>query len=121
MLVRSCRRTRPRHAGRLEAIPPHCSAALIASASNIRRHWAISRSATKGPDNGAATPRHRLRGLRETCLANARLAGQSKSGLRSGMLKLDELVTRSYTLDEVAQGFSDLHAGVNIRGIVLFD
>jgi S-(hydroxymethyl)glutathione dehydrogenase/alcohol dehydrogenase len=40
---------------------------------------------------------------------------------RSGMLKLDELVTRTYTLDEVAQGFSDLHAGVNIRGIVLCD
>jgi S-(hydroxymethyl)glutathione dehydrogenase/alcohol dehydrogenase len=40
---------------------------------------------------------------------------------RSGMLKLDELVTCTYTLDEVAQGFSDLHAGVNIRGIVLCD
>jgi Zn-dependent alcohol dehydrogenase len=40
---------------------------------------------------------------------------------RSGMLKLDELVTQTYTLDEVAQGFSDLHAGVNIRGVVLFD
>jgi Zn-dependent alcohol dehydrogenase len=40
---------------------------------------------------------------------------------RSGMLKLDKLVTRTYTLDEVAQGFSDLHAGVNIREIVLSD
>jgi S-(hydroxymethyl)glutathione dehydrogenase/alcohol dehydrogenase len=40
---------------------------------------------------------------------------------RSGILKLDELVTRTYTLDEVAQGFSDLHAGLNIRGVVLFD
>jgi S-(hydroxymethyl)glutathione dehydrogenase/alcohol dehydrogenase len=40
---------------------------------------------------------------------------------RSGALKLDELVTRTYTLDEVAQGFSDLHAGINIRGVVRFD
>jgi NDMA-dependent alcohol dehydrogenase len=40
---------------------------------------------------------------------------------RAGILKLDELVTRTYTLDEVAQGFSDLHAGLNIRGVVLFD
>jgi Zn-dependent alcohol dehydrogenase len=40
---------------------------------------------------------------------------------RAGMLRLDELVTRTYTLDEVAQGFSDLHAGLNIRGVVLFD
>jgi Zn-dependent alcohol dehydrogenase len=40
---------------------------------------------------------------------------------RAGILKLDELVTRTYTLDEVAQGFSDLQAGLNIRGVVLFD
>jgi len=40
---------------------------------------------------------------------------------RADILKLDELVTRTYTLDEVAQGFSDLHAGLNIRGVVFFD
>jgi S-(hydroxymethyl)glutathione dehydrogenase/alcohol dehydrogenase len=35
-----------------------------------------------------------------------------------GVLKLDELVTRTYTLDEVAQGYQDLHDGKNIRGVV---
>jgi hypothetical protein len=30
---------------------------------------------------------------------------------RDGKLKLDELVTRTYTLDEIAQGYKDLHAG----------
>lgn len=39
----------------------------------------------------------------------------------AGQLKLDELVTRTYTLDEVAKGYQDMHAGTNIRGIILFD
>jgi Zn-dependent alcohol dehydrogenase len=38
-----------------------------------------------------------------------------------GRLQLDEMITRSYHLDEVAQGFSDLRAGRNIRGIVEFE
>ncbi len=34
-----------------------------------------------------------------------------------GHLKLDELVTKQYKLDEVAQGYEDMHAGKNIRGV----
>ncbi len=37
-----------------------------------------------------------------------------------GRLNLDELVTRTYTLDELPQGFEDLHAGRNIRGVVRY-
>ena len=37
-----------------------------------------------------------------------------------GTLKLDELVTRTYTLDEIAQGYEDMHAGTNLRGVVLY-
>lgn len=37
-----------------------------------------------------------------------------------GKLKLDELVTRTYTLDEVAQGYKDMHAGTNLRGVIVF-
>jgi S-(hydroxymethyl)glutathione dehydrogenase/alcohol dehydrogenase len=40
---------------------------------------------------------------------------------QSGMLKLDELITSTYTLDQVAQGYEDMHAGKNIRGVVLYD
>ena len=40
---------------------------------------------------------------------------------RDGKLKLDELVTATYTLDQVAKGYEDMHAGKNIRGVVLFD
>jgi NDMA-dependent alcohol dehydrogenase len=39
---------------------------------------------------------------------------------RDGKLKLDELVTREYSLDEVALGYEDMHAGKNIRGVIRF-
>lgn len=39
---------------------------------------------------------------------------------RHGRLKLDELVTRTYTLDEINQGYGDMLAGKNIRGVVVF-
>jgi Zn-dependent alcohol dehydrogenase len=38
-----------------------------------------------------------------------------------GKLKLDELVTKHYKIDEVAQGYEDMHAGKNIRGVLIFD
>ncbi|NMH96276.1 NDMA-dependent alcohol dehydrogenase [Pseudonocardia acidicola] len=37
-----------------------------------------------------------------------------------GVLKLDELITTRYALDEIAQGFDDMHAGRNLRGVVVF-
>lgn len=36
----------------------------------------------------------------------------------AGELKLDELVTQRYTLDEVNQGYEDLRSGQNIRGVI---
>jgi NDMA-dependent alcohol dehydrogenase len=39
---------------------------------------------------------------------------------RTGQLKMAELVTREYSLDQINQGFADLHAGVNIRGVVRY-
>ena len=39
---------------------------------------------------------------------------------RSGDLKLRELITRSYTLDDINQGYADLDAGKNLRGVVVF-
>jgi S-(hydroxymethyl)glutathione dehydrogenase/alcohol dehydrogenase len=38
---------------------------------------------------------------------------------RDGHLELDRLVTRTYSLDEVNQGYADMHAGMNIRGVLL--
>ena len=38
---------------------------------------------------------------------------------RSGKLKLDELITRTYTIDEAVQAFEDLAAGKNARGMIV--
>jgi S-(hydroxymethyl)glutathione dehydrogenase/alcohol dehydrogenase len=37
---------------------------------------------------------------------------------QAGQLKLDELITTRYTLDDINQGYADMHAGRNIRGII---
>jgi len=39
---------------------------------------------------------------------------------RAGKLKLNEMITRRYTLDEVNQGYEDMLAGRNIRGVIEF-
>ncbi|MGV0739737.1 NDMA-dependent alcohol dehydrogenase [Mycobacterium syngnathidarum] len=40
---------------------------------------------------------------------------------RGGQLKLDELVTRTYTLEDINTAFQDLRSGVNIRGVIMYD
>jgi Zn-dependent alcohol dehydrogenase len=37
---------------------------------------------------------------------------------RQGRLKLDELITRRYTLDDINDGYDDMRAGRNLRGII---
>jgi S-(hydroxymethyl)glutathione dehydrogenase/alcohol dehydrogenase len=39
---------------------------------------------------------------------------------QQGSLKIDELITTEYTLDQVQQGYDDLAAGINVRGVVSF-
>jgi alcohol dehydrogenase (nicotinoprotein) len=40
---------------------------------------------------------------------------------KSGQLKLDELVTRKYSLGEVNQAYQDLNDGKNIRGVIIHE
>jgi S-(hydroxymethyl)glutathione dehydrogenase/alcohol dehydrogenase len=40
---------------------------------------------------------------------------------RAGKVKLDELVTQTYKLDDINQGYKDLMAGDNVRGIIIHD
>jgi NDMA-dependent alcohol dehydrogenase len=40
---------------------------------------------------------------------------------QAGLLEVDDLVTQEYTLDEVQNGYDDLAAGTNVRGVVRFD
>ena len=37
-----------------------------------------------------------------------------------GTLKLDELVTRTYSLEEINQGYADMNEGNNIRGLIVY-
>jgi S-(hydroxymethyl)glutathione dehydrogenase/alcohol dehydrogenase len=39
---------------------------------------------------------------------------------RAGRLKLNEMITRTYSLDEVQQALEDLQAGINVRGLIEF-
>ena len=39
---------------------------------------------------------------------------------QAGQLKLTELITRTYTLDQINDGYADLHAGRNIRGVITY-
>jgi Zn-dependent alcohol dehydrogenase len=40
---------------------------------------------------------------------------------RSGQLKLDELVTRTYGLEDINQGYQDMRDGKNIRGVIIYE
>ena len=39
---------------------------------------------------------------------------------RDGKLKLDELVTKTYALEDVNQGYQDMKDGKNLRGVILY-
>ncbi|WEL92231.1 hypothetical protein P1N98_13725, partial [Tsukamurella tyrosinosolvens] len=39
----------------------------------------------------------------------------------AGELKLDELITTRYSLEDVNQGYADLREGKNIRGVIIHD
>ena len=39
----------------------------------------------------------------------------------NGDLLLDELVTSTYALEDINQGYKDMHAGKNIRGVITYD
>jgi S-(hydroxymethyl)glutathione dehydrogenase/alcohol dehydrogenase len=39
---------------------------------------------------------------------------------REGKLKLDELITKTYKLEDINQGYADMNAGKNIRGVIMY-
>ena len=40
---------------------------------------------------------------------------------QSGDIKLDEIITRTYTLEQVNEGYEDLLNGLNIRGVIVHE
>lgn len=39
---------------------------------------------------------------------------------QAGQLKLDELITKTYTLDQINEGYQDMRDGKNIRGMIIY-
>jgi S-(hydroxymethyl)glutathione dehydrogenase/alcohol dehydrogenase len=39
---------------------------------------------------------------------------------QNGQLRLDELITSTYKLDDINDGYADMHAGKNIRGVIVY-
>jgi S-(hydroxymethyl)glutathione dehydrogenase/alcohol dehydrogenase len=65
---------------------------------------AMSNKEVKGTLFGSANPRAQIPNL--------------LSMYQAGTLKLDELVTKTYSLDEINQGYQDMRDGKNIRGVI---
>jgi len=63
----------------------------------------------------------RIQGVLFGCLSPAQDVPRLIGLYKAGQLKLSELITREYTLDEINQGYEDMHAGRNIRGVIRFD
>jgi NDMA-dependent alcohol dehydrogenase len=68
---------------------------------------AMFQKEVKGVIFGAANPRFDIPNL--------------LSLYKSGQLKLDELITRTYRLEQINQGYQDMLDGVNLRGVVTFE
>jgi len=107
------------------AYDPYLHSALALS----RRNWVLHRMAAVGDITAVGLPIS----VPELTLFQKRIQGgvfgasnptwdilKQLQMYRDGRLKLDELVTKEYKLDEVAMGFEDMHAGKNIRGVVRF-
>jgi S-(hydroxymethyl)glutathione dehydrogenase/alcohol dehydrogenase len=39
---------------------------------------------------------------------------------RKGDLKLDQLITNTYTLDQINEGYEDMMNGKNLRGVIVY-
>ena len=61
----------------------------------------------KGTIFGSLNPRHDIPNL--------------LSMYQAGTLKLDELITKTYSLDDINVGYQDMRDGNNIRGMVIYD
>ena len=49
------------------------------------------------------------------------VTGVGRTADRQGRLRLDELVTQTYSLDQINDGYADMHAGRNVRGVLVHD
>jgi S-(hydroxymethyl)glutathione dehydrogenase/alcohol dehydrogenase len=62
----------------------------------------------------------RIQGVLYGCLSPNEAVPRLVRLYQDGRLKLREAVTRTYSLGEISQGYADMHAGLNIRGVISF-
>ena len=84
----------------------------LSSPAKFTVHWpgidlTLNEKTIKGSLFGSANPQYDI--IRLLRLYDA------------GQLKLDELVTQTYTLEQVNEGYQDLRDGKNIRGVIIHD
>ena len=70
--------------------------------------------------NEFAMYQRRIQGVVYGMMAPSKDIPRLLSLYERGRLKLDELITNRYRLDEINAGYEDMHAGLNIRGLVEF-
>jgi NDMA-dependent alcohol dehydrogenase len=80
---------------------------LQAEASINLMQLAMLNKEIKGTIFGSASPRFEIPNL--------------LSMYSAGKLKLDELVTQTYALEDINAGYDDMRQGKNIRGVIVFD
>jgi threonine dehydrogenase-like Zn-dependent dehydrogenase len=110
----------------LLAAPRHSYDQTVARGISVN----LSRPWHKGNHPGLVLARRLKRTAAQIWLFAARLDipatsnGSENASLlnlyAAGRLKLDELITRRYALDDVSQAYADMRSGVNIRGVVDF-
>ncbi|ONH25088.1 NDMA-dependent alcohol dehydrogenase [Pseudofrankia asymbiotica] len=107
--------TRPEHVGEgLEAIRKAGTCVLVGmgrAADDVGlpvsiRHIVLYQKRIQGSLFGAASPSKDIPAMLAL--------------YRQGRLKLDELITNRYTLDTINDGYADLRAGRNLRGVITF-
>ena len=63
----------------------------------------------------------RIQGVLYGSLSPSKDTPRLLSLYKAGHLKLTELITRTYDLDQINDGYADMHAGRNIRGVISFE
>jgi S-(hydroxymethyl)glutathione dehydrogenase/alcohol dehydrogenase len=93
----------------------------------IRRGGTAVMVGVAGPDEKLVVPHLQLPIMEKNILGcyygSANVTVDLKTLLdlyKNGRLKVQELITARYNLDEINQGFEDLESGKNARGVIIF-
>ena len=106
---------KPEHVGQAMASIRKGGTVVVTGARRHRRHDAHPDLAGRRHAVPEAHPGHDVRLGQPDCDIPRLL-----ELYRAGELKLDELITKTYTLDQINQGYQDMLDGKNIRGVIMY-